>query len=145
MQETQETWVRAQQPTSVFLPGEFHGQRTLVGYSPQCHTESDPTEAMQHAPIESKDHKIFQVGGAMDSIASVFCASIIHNRRLRLLLLSNSSQVYKSWKILYQMLFFQEKLTSNLENGMAVFLLSNLFFVFMQRHFELCNQPSFSF
>lgn len=42
------------------------------------------------------------------------------------------------------MLFFQEKLTSSLENGMAVFLLSN-FFDFMQKHSELCNQPSFSF
>ena len=27
-------WRRAWQPTSVFLPGESHGQRTLVGYSP---------------------------------------------------------------------------------------------------------------
>ena len=26
-------WRRAQQPTPVFLPGEFHGQRSLVGYS----------------------------------------------------------------------------------------------------------------
>ena len=25
---------RAQQPTLVFLPGESHGQRSLVGYSP---------------------------------------------------------------------------------------------------------------
>ena len=25
---------RKQQPTPVFLPGEFHGQRSLVGYSP---------------------------------------------------------------------------------------------------------------
>ena len=32
-------------PTSVFLPGESHGQRSLVGYSPQGHTESDTTEA----------------------------------------------------------------------------------------------------
>ena len=28
-------WRMAWQPTSVFLPGESHGQRTLVGYSPQ--------------------------------------------------------------------------------------------------------------
>ena len=28
-------------PTPVFLPGEFHGQRTLVGYSPRGHKESD--------------------------------------------------------------------------------------------------------
>ena len=28
-------WRRARQPTSVFLPGESHGQRSPVGYSPQ--------------------------------------------------------------------------------------------------------------
>ena len=27
-------WRRAQQPTPVFLPGESHGQKSLVGYSP---------------------------------------------------------------------------------------------------------------
>ena len=27
-------WRRAWQPTPVFLPGESHGQRSLVGYSP---------------------------------------------------------------------------------------------------------------
>ena len=27
-------WRRARQPTSVFLPGESHGQRSLAGYSP---------------------------------------------------------------------------------------------------------------
>ena len=27
-------WRRAWQSTPVFLPGEFHGQRSLVGYSP---------------------------------------------------------------------------------------------------------------
>ena len=33
------------QPTPVFLPGESLGQRTLVGYGPQGHKESDTTEA----------------------------------------------------------------------------------------------------
>ena len=32
------------QPTPVFLPGEFHGQRSLVGSSPWGHKESDMTE-----------------------------------------------------------------------------------------------------
>ena len=32
------------QPTLVFLPGEFHGQRRLMVYSPQGHKESDITE-----------------------------------------------------------------------------------------------------
>ena len=31
-------------PTSVFWPGESHGQRSLVGYSPRCHKELDTIE-----------------------------------------------------------------------------------------------------
>ena len=34
-------WRRAWQPTPVFLPGESHGQRSLEGYSPWGHKESD--------------------------------------------------------------------------------------------------------
>ena len=30
-------WRRKWQPTPVFLPGEYHGQRSLVGYSPWGH------------------------------------------------------------------------------------------------------------
>ena len=37
-------WRRKWQPTPVFLPGNFHGQRSLVGYSPWGHKESDTTE-----------------------------------------------------------------------------------------------------
>ena len=37
-------WRRKWQPTPVFLPGEFHGQRSLVGYSPWGRKESDTTE-----------------------------------------------------------------------------------------------------
>ena len=36
-------WRREWQPTPVFLPGEFHGQRSLVGYSPWGRKESDTT------------------------------------------------------------------------------------------------------
>ena len=38
------TWKRAWQPTPVFLPGESCGQKSLAGYSPQGHRESDTTE-----------------------------------------------------------------------------------------------------
>ena len=38
-------WRRKWQPTPVFLPGESHGWRSLVGCSPWGHTESDTTEA----------------------------------------------------------------------------------------------------
>ena len=34
---------RAWQPTPVFLPGKSHGQRSLAGYSPRIHKESEAT------------------------------------------------------------------------------------------------------
>ena len=37
-------WGRKQQPTTVFLPWKFHGQRSLVGYSPRGLKELDTTE-----------------------------------------------------------------------------------------------------
>ena len=36
-------WRRKWQLTPVFLPGESHGQESLVGYSPWGHKESDMT------------------------------------------------------------------------------------------------------
>ena len=36
---------RAWQPTSVFLPTESHGQRSLAGYSPRGHKELDTTDS----------------------------------------------------------------------------------------------------
>ena len=54
VQELQETWVRSLsqenslegygQPTPVFLPEKCHGQRGLVGYSPEGSKESDTTK-----------------------------------------------------------------------------------------------------
>ena len=35
------------QPTPVFLPGESHGQRSLVDYSPWGHRESDRIEGTE--------------------------------------------------------------------------------------------------
>ena len=53
MQKTQvqslgreDLWRRKWQPTPVFLPGESHGQRSLVGYSPWGRKESDTTERL---------------------------------------------------------------------------------------------------
>ena len=54
-------WGRAWQPTPVFLPGEFHGRRSLAGYSPWGHKESDTTERL---PVRGT----FQVLGLRASI-----------------------------------------------------------------------------
>ena len=37
--------------TPVFLPGEFHGQSSLAGYSPWGHKESDTTERLNTAQV----------------------------------------------------------------------------------------------
>ena len=64
MQETQETqfdpwvgkilWRRKWQPTPVFLPGESHGQGSLVGYSPWGYKELDTTEQLSTQQLQSK-------------------------------------------------------------------------------------------
>ena len=42
-------WRRKWQPAPVFLPRKSHGQRSLAGYSPWDHKESDMTEATERA------------------------------------------------------------------------------------------------
>ena len=39
----EDPWRRKRQPTPVFLPGKFYGQRGLAGYIPQGGKESDLT------------------------------------------------------------------------------------------------------
>ena len=66
MQEMQEAWVQCLgwedlleegvAPHSVFLPGKFHGQRRLPGYSPWGCKDLDMTEHM-HTHRENTDLK----------------------------------------------------------------------------------------
>ena len=62
----QETWVWSQEkipwrkewlPTPVFLPGEFHEQMSLVGYSSWDWKESDTTEQLVHT-IQSSYYNV---------------------------------------------------------------------------------------
>ena len=60
MQETQARSLGREDPLEegmvthpVFLPHESHGQRSLMGYSPQGHRESDTTEATEQAQAKS--------------------------------------------------------------------------------------------
>ena len=64
MQETKQTqvrswdwkipWGKKQQQIPVFLPGKFHGQRSLRGYSPRDRKESDMTEWLNKTEIALK-------------------------------------------------------------------------------------------
>ena len=46
---------RPWRPTPVFLPGEPHGQRSLVGYSPWGHKESDTTEQLSRCTLQMRN------------------------------------------------------------------------------------------
>ena len=48
-------WSRKWQPTPVFLPGKSHGQKSLAGYHPWHHKESDTTK---HTCISHSHHYI---------------------------------------------------------------------------------------
>ena len=69
MQEPQEMWVQSlggEDPleegmatsTPVFVPGKPNGQKSLVGYSPWGHRESDTTKAILHA---RSTHDIYHI------------------------------------------------------------------------------------
>ena len=55
------SWRRAWQPTPVFLPGEAHGHRSLLGYSLLGDKESNITEVTYHAHICQYVHRCYVV------------------------------------------------------------------------------------
>ena len=77
-------WKRKWQPTLVFLPGKSHGWRSLAGYSPWDHKESDMTEwltlrnILKHVCISS-----FVCSSILDIISSWFLPSSPLNDSIR--------------------------------------------------------------
>ena len=64
-------WSRKWQPAPVFLLGKFHGQRSLVGYSPWSHKESDMIELLSmsmHEKIRQCVTKSFMLGTGIEVI-----------------------------------------------------------------------------
>ena len=47
---------RKWQPTPIFLPGKCHGQRSLAGYSPWGHKESDTTKRLSTHTHHASEH-----------------------------------------------------------------------------------------
>ena len=74
-------WRRKWQPTPVLLPGKFHGQRSLVGYSPWNHKQSDMTELLSismrmHEKIRQCVTESFMLGTGREVIEGVDRASV---------------------------------------------------------------------
>ena len=101
-QETEETWVQSlgwEDPLeegmathTCILPGESRGQRSLEGYSPWGHKESDTTEATSYACTElyiqahlilptthSRSHCLHFTGGKTGREVGVYVAVTVGN------------------------------------------------------------------
>ena len=73
------------QPTPVFLPGESHGQRSLVGYSPWGRKKLDTTEWLTHTVIRTvwyyaKRDKQVKGGKKGSEIEEHLLRRLIHNK-----------------------------------------------------------------
>ena len=82
-------WRRQRLPTLVFLPGEFHGQRNLAGYSPWGQKELDMTEGfhllslfMSIELVMPSNHLMlchpFHFLPSIFPSISVFCNELVH-------------------------------------------------------------------
>ena len=60
-------WRRKRQPTPVFLPGESHGQRSLVGYTPWGLKESVTTEQLTQQQTTFSDSMVLSGAWARES------------------------------------------------------------------------------
>ena len=56
-------WRREWQPTSVILPEKLHGERSLEGYSPWGHQESDMTEPLSIHTVPMSQVAVLQPHG----------------------------------------------------------------------------------
>ena len=84
--------VRKWQPTPVFLPGESHGRRSLVGYSPWGSKESDMTERLHfHFHFLSVSIKLIAVIWA-SAVCEVFLDQLPHWLQSRIFKVHSSTR-----------------------------------------------------
>ena len=57
----EDPWRRKWQPTPVLLPGKSHRQRSLTGYSPWSHKESDTTEQLYSLDLLSYAAEVLKI------------------------------------------------------------------------------------
>ena len=64
-----------------FLPGESHGQRSLVGYSPWGHKELDMTEQLTHTHRDVQSSDLYINKGPSPIPLSLHCVGPYHLRK----------------------------------------------------------------
>ena len=77
------SWRRQWKPTPIFLPGKFHGQRSLVGYSPRGCKRVGQNLATEQQQQQSVLQSWLTLCGSVDcsssgsSVNGIFCARIL--------------------------------------------------------------------
>ena len=72
------SWRRKWQPTSVFLPGEFHGHRNLVGYRPWVIKRwTAAHQASLTFTISQSLNKLMSIESVMPSNHLIFCCPLL--------------------------------------------------------------------
>ena len=61
-------WRRKWQPTPLFLPGECHGRKSLVGYSPRGRKKSDMTEQLHFHFMNNRS----SLNNSLNKVVSIF-------------------------------------------------------------------------
>ena len=69
------SWRRRRQPTPILLPGEFHRQRSLAGYSPWGRKEADRTERLSTLHLQL--YKIVALLPVVHSMSLQLISSLI--------------------------------------------------------------------
>ena len=70
-------WRKEGQPTLEFLPGEFHGQRSLMGYSPWSRKVSDMTEELTLSPLRFHFHLLPLISPLKHKTRTVISVSLM--------------------------------------------------------------------
>ena len=79
-------WRRKWQPTPVFLPGESHGQRSLVAYSPWGRKESDTIEQVHLLSSNGVGRRKAETAGEVCCWFLPVLFAFLHPRGLMILL-----------------------------------------------------------
>ena len=90
------SWRRQWQPTSVFLPGKSHGERSLVDYSPWGHRELDMTERLSIHFLHLSKHPFSSILPSCFRFASHSTAIALYSIDciLKLILQLNSGKAF---------------------------------------------------
>ena len=73
-------WRRKWQPTPVFLPGEYYGQRSLVGYSSWGYKESERTEQLSMHTCKMNSSSIIQLPSSQTITFMANCLRDIYTK-----------------------------------------------------------------